>query len=90
MSPSSVLHRPRVLFGSMMGWRQALGDRLRAQGCEIVDVDGGDREQLEAAQFVRDYDEDALRRCLINLLPEFSTRETVEDADVVPIVRSQA
>ena len=40
---------PRVLFGSMMGWRQALGDRLRAQGCEIVDVDGGDREKLKAA-----------------------------------------
>jgi len=33
----------------MAGWRQALGERLRAQGCEIVDVDGGDREQLKAA-----------------------------------------
>jgi D-3-phosphoglycerate dehydrogenase len=38
-----------VLFGSMMGWRQALGDRLRAQGCEILDVDGHDRDQLRAA-----------------------------------------
>jgi len=49
MSPSPVLQRPRVLFGSMMGWRQALGDRLRAQGCEIIDVDGHDRDQLSAA-----------------------------------------
>ena len=49
MSPSTVLQRPRVLFGSMMGWRQALGERLRAQGCEVIDVDGRDREQLKAA-----------------------------------------
>jgi len=46
MSPSSVLQRPRVLFGSMMGWRQSLGDRLRAQGCEVLDVEGGDRAQV--------------------------------------------
>ncbi|HSE12911.1 MAG TPA: nucleoside-diphosphate sugar epimerase/dehydratase [Rudaea sp.] len=44
----------------------------------------------QAAQSVRDYDEEALRRCLISLLPEFSARESVVDADVVPIVRTQA
>jgi FlaA1/EpsC-like NDP-sugar epimerase len=43
----------------------------------------------QAAQAVQDYDEDALRRCLTGLLPEFADRTGVE-ADVVPIVRSQA
>ncbi|HEY3059202.1 MAG TPA: NAD(P)-dependent oxidoreductase [Chloroflexota bacterium] len=49
MNASGVLHRPRVLFGSTLGWRQALGERLRGQGCEVLDVDGRDREQLLAA-----------------------------------------
>jgi len=44
----------------------------------------------QAANAVRDYDEDALRRCLVNLLPEFSERGPLEEAEVVPIVRSQA
>jgi FlaA1/EpsC-like NDP-sugar epimerase len=43
----------------------------------------------QAAQAVQDYDEDALRRCLTGLLPEFADRTGVE-ADVVPIVRSQS
>jgi len=43
---SAVLQRPRVLFGSMLGWRQALGDRLRGHGCAVVDVDGQDRQAL--------------------------------------------
>lgn len=46
MSQSQVLQRPRVLFGSLLGWRQALAERLRGQGCEIVDVDGNDRAAL--------------------------------------------
>jgi D-3-phosphoglycerate dehydrogenase len=28
--------RPRVVFGSAMGWRESLADRLRTHGCEIV------------------------------------------------------
>jgi FlaA1/EpsC-like NDP-sugar epimerase len=44
----------------------------------------------QAATAVRDYDEDALRRCLTGLLPEFAWREAGEEAEVVPIVRSQA
>ena len=44
----------------------------------------------QAMHAVRDYDEDTLRRCLASLLPEFSDRPMVEEADVVPIVRSQA
>ncbi len=44
----------------------------------------------KAAVAVRDYDEDALRRCLTSLLPEFAWREDSGDAEVVPIVRSQA
>jgi len=53
-STSLVLHRPRVLFGSLLGWRQTLGDRLRGQGCEVVDVDGHDRQAL--LQALRDVD----------------------------------
>jgi phosphoglycerate dehydrogenase-like enzyme len=49
MSRSVVLQRPRVLFGSMLGLRQTLGDRLRAQGCEVLDVDGRERDQVLAA-----------------------------------------
>jgi len=49
MTSSLVLHRPRVLFGSLLGWRQALGERLRGQGCEVLDVDGRDRQALLAA-----------------------------------------
>jgi len=49
MNASGVLHRPRVLFGSTMGWRQALGERLTERGCEVVDGEGGDRAQLIAA-----------------------------------------
>jgi len=41
----------------------------------------------QAAQAVLDFDEDALRRCLSSLLPEYSLRE--EQADVVPIIRNQ-
>ena len=41
----------------------------------------------QAAQAVRDYDEDALRRCLSSLLPEYSWRD--EQAEIVPIVRNQ-
>jgi hypothetical protein len=44
----------------------------------------------QSANAVRDFDEDALRRCLASLLPEFSERGPVEEAEVVPIVRSQA
>src|SRR5438445_4258173 len=44
----------------------------------------------KAALAVRDYDEDTLRRCLTNLLPEFAWREDGSDAEIVPIVRSQA
>jgi FlaA1/EpsC-like NDP-sugar epimerase len=44
----------------------------------------------QAMQAVRDYDEDTLRRCLASLLPEFAERPVVDDAEVVPIVRSQA
>lgn len=44
----------------------------------------------KAAIAVRDYDEDALHRCLTLLLPEFAQREELGDAEVVPIVRSQA
>ena len=43
----------------------------------------------KAAQAVREYDEEALRRCLTSLLPEFAARE-VGDAEVVPIARNQA
>ena len=43
----------------------------------------------KAAQAVREYDEETLHRCLTNLLPEFAWREA-NDADIVPIVRSQA
>jgi len=49
MSSRVVLQRPRVLFGSLLGWRQALGGRLQAQGCEIVDIDVSDRAALKAA-----------------------------------------
>jgi D-3-phosphoglycerate dehydrogenase / 2-oxoglutarate reductase len=49
MTSSLVLHRPRVLFGSLLGWRQSLGERLRGQGCEVLDVDGRDRQALLSA-----------------------------------------
>ena len=39
-----------------------------------------------AAQAVREYDEETLRRCLTSLLPEFATRD--DDVEVVPIARS--
>ncbi len=42
----------------------------------------------QATQAVREYDEDTLRRCLSNLLPEFAWREDAESADVVPITRN--
>jgi FlaA1/EpsC-like NDP-sugar epimerase len=38
----------------------------------------------QAAQSVRDFDEEALQRCLSNLLPEYASRAGA-DADVVPI-----
>jgi FlaA1/EpsC-like NDP-sugar epimerase len=44
----------------------------------------------QAANAVRDYDEDVLRRCLTSLLPEFSERAVGDVAEIVPIVRSQA
>jgi FlaA1/EpsC-like NDP-sugar epimerase len=44
----------------------------------------------KAAIAVRDYDEETLRKCLTSLLPEFAWREDTGDAEVVPIVRSQA
>jgi FlaA1/EpsC-like NDP-sugar epimerase len=44
----------------------------------------------QAGNAVHDYDEDALRRCLTSLLPEFSERGSSEEAEVVPIVRTQA
>jgi FlaA1/EpsC-like NDP-sugar epimerase len=44
----------------------------------------------QSANAVRDFDEDALRRCLASLLPEFSERAVGEEAEVVPIVRNQA
>ena len=43
----------------------------------------------QAAQAVRDYDEDALHRVLASLLPEFAQRDD-NMAEVVPIVRNQA
>jgi FlaA1/EpsC-like NDP-sugar epimerase len=44
----------------------------------------------QAAQAVRDFDEEALRRCLSNLLPEFAWRDVALDAEVVPISRKQS
>ena len=44
----------------------------------------------QANEAVRDYNEDMLRRCLTSLLPEFAERDGSEEAEVVPIVRSQA
>jgi len=41
----------------------------------------------QAAQSVRDYDEDALRACLTSLLPDFSWRDAADSAEIVPIVR---
>jgi D-3-phosphoglycerate dehydrogenase len=52
MTSSLVLHRPRVLFGSLLDWRQALGERLLGQGCEVLDVDGRDRPALSDADIV--------------------------------------
>jgi len=43
----------------------------------------------QANEAVRNFDEDALRRCLNSLLPEFSERADGVDAEVVPIVRAQ-
>jgi len=43
----------------------------------------------QAAQAVRDYDEETLRRILVSLLPEFAQRDEAV-AEVVPIVRHQA
>ncbi len=43
----------------------------------------------QAAQAVREYDEDTLRRCLTSLLPEFAVRDG-SDAEIVPIARNQA
>jgi FlaA1/EpsC-like NDP-sugar epimerase len=57
----------------------------RSMSWEMLNV-----QLRQAAQSVRDYDEEALRRCLINLLPEFSARESGEEAEIVPIVRNQA
>ena len=42
----------------------------------------------QAAEAVRDFDEDTLRSCLSNLLPEFAWREDAEPADIVPITRN--
>ncbi len=42
----------------------------------------------QSAQAVRDYDEDALHRCLSGLLPDFSWRDEAASADIVPISRN--
>jgi len=42
----------------------------------------------QAVQAVRDYDEEALRRCLISLLPEFAWRDGTVEAEIVPIARA--
>ncbi len=44
----------------------------------------------QAAQAVRDYDEEALQRCLSNLLPEFNLHRDQPQAEIVPIARSHA
>ncbi|HEX6834160.1 MAG TPA: nucleoside-diphosphate sugar epimerase/dehydratase, partial [Rudaea sp.] len=44
----------------------------------------------QAAQAVRDYDEDALHRCLSNLLPEFAARADTGSAAVVPFTAAAA
>ena len=41
-----------------------------------------------AAQGVRDYDEDVLRKCMTSLLPEFAMRDE-QPADVIPINQSR-
>ncbi|MBS0571161.1 MAG: polysaccharide biosynthesis protein, partial [Proteobacteria bacterium] len=41
----------------------------------------------QAAQAVREFDEDALRACLTSLLPDFSWREESGNAQVVPLAR---
>lgn len=41
----------------------------------------------QATQAVHDYDEEALRSCLSNLLPEFAWRDDADSADVVAITR---
>ena len=41
----------------------------------------------QAAQAVRDYDEDTLRACLTSLLPDFNWRAETESAQVVSIAR---
>jgi FlaA1/EpsC-like NDP-sugar epimerase len=43
----------------------------------------------QAAQAVRDYDEETLRRVLVSLLPEFAQRDE-SVGEVVPIIRNQA
>jgi FlaA1/EpsC-like NDP-sugar epimerase len=43
----------------------------------------------QAAQAVREYDEDTLQRCLDNLLPEFAGRDASAPAEVVPITRAR-
>jgi hypothetical protein len=50
MTSGLVLQRPRVLFGSLLGWRQALGERLQAQGCEIAHSARIPRLLLDAAE----------------------------------------
>ena len=42
----------------------------------------------QAAQAVREYDEETLRRCLSNLLPEFAWRDDTDTGEVVPITRN--
>ena len=57
----------------------------RSMSWDILNV-----QLRQAAQAVHDYDEEALRRCLSNLLPEFAWRDDGESAEVVPIVRNHA
>jgi len=46
MDESVVLQRPRVLLGGQLGRQRGLQERLREQGCEVLEVDGRDRDRL--------------------------------------------
>src|SRR5262245_18642241 len=48
MHESGGLERPRILVASRNARNQELQRRLREQGCEVLEVDGRDREQLLA------------------------------------------
>jgi FlaA1/EpsC-like NDP-sugar epimerase len=77
------------LFHSQESYRSTSHAKIFLAQPRSMSWDLLNAQLTRAAQAVRDYDEETLRRCLTGLLPEFAWREDTL-ADVVPMARNQA